>query len=116
MDKRFTTAELARFIRDCIGPRGRVQSADSGSGDIVFTMYDAFGFKCGLDDRYGSFGLILPVEAGGAIRSFLGREISMNSDPQSIRESLQLVDSYCRLRLPDKYLEVFDAAYPPASE
>lgn len=104
----FTTEQLARFIRGCIGDRGRVHISDSASGDIVFTMYDAFGFTCGLDDRYGSFGLILPVEAGAAIRTFLGREISMDSDPQSIRDSLELVDEYCRLRLPDKYLEKYD--------
>jgi hypothetical protein len=71
-------------------------------------MYDAFGFKCGLDNRYGSFGIILPVEAGAAVRTFLGRDISMNSDPQSIRDSLELVDEYCRLRLPDKYLKRYD--------
>jgi hypothetical protein len=71
-------------------------------------MYDAFGFKCGLDNRYGSFGIILPVEAGAAVRTFLGRDISMNSDPQSIRDSLELVDEYCRLSLPDKYLTRYD--------
>lgn len=112
MDAAFTTDQLARFIRDCIGNRGRLHTADSGTGEIVFTMYDAFGFKCRLDSRYGSFGLILPVEAGAAVRTFLGRDISMNSDPESIRESLALVDEYCRLRLPDKYLEHYDRMYP----
>ena len=107
--ERFTTEELARFVQECIGSRGRLDFFDSGTGDVVFTMYDAFGFKCGLDNRYGSFGLVLPVEAGGTVRSFLGREISINSDPMSIRESLELVNEYCRLRLPDKYLEKYDA-------
>lgn len=104
--------ELATLIRECIGTRGRVHVVDSSAGEVVFTMYDAFGFTCGFNNRYGSFGLLLPVEAGAAIRTFLGREISMNSDPESIRTSLELVDEYCRLRLPDKYLERYEQTQP----
>ena len=34
----------------------------------------------------------------------------MNADEKSVRESLALVDEYCRLRLPDKYLEAFESS------
>lgn len=103
--------QLVRLIREVIGTRGQIQSASPESGDIVFVMYEAFGFKCGLDNRYGSFGMILPVEAGAAVRSFLGRDISLNADEESIRASLAIVDHYCRLRLPDKYLAQYDRTH-----
>lgn len=112
MVTRLTLQELVVLVRNSIGARGRVEAVDSATDEVVFTMYDAFGFRCGLDNRYGSFGLLLPVEAGAAIHTFLGREVSMNPDRESIRESLALVDEYCRLRLPDKYLEHYDRIHP----
>lgn len=42
---------------------------------------------------------------------FLGREISLNNDEKSIRESLKIIDDYCRLRLPDKFLLEYHRAY-----
>ena len=36
---------------------------------------------------------------------------SLNSDEESIKQSLHIVDDYCRLRLPDKFLEAYDKAY-----
>lgn len=112
MEDRLSLEALVALIRESIGARGRVEAVDSAANEVVFTMYDALGFKCGLDNRYRSFGLVLPVEAGAAIRTFLGRDVSADPDPESIRESLALVDQYCRLRLPDKYLEHYGRVHP----
>ena len=116
MDARLTLDELVVLVRETIGTRGSVHAIDSGNGELFFTMYDAFGFKCGLDPRYGSFGLVLPVGAGMAISTFLGRRVSMNPDAQSIRESLELVNEYCRLRLPDKYLQQYDRTHSTSAQ
>ena len=32
-------------------------------------------------------------------------------DEKSIKESLQIIDDYCRLRLPDKFLDAYYHAY-----
>ena len=102
--------QLVRVIREAIGGRGVIQAASPSTGDVWLVMYDAFSFKCGLDEQYGSFGIILPLGENAAVRSFLGRDISMNADEKSVRESLALVDEYCRFRLPDKYLEAFESS------
>lgn len=68
--------------------------------------------KCSLDDQYGRFGagLILGDE-GGVLTDFLGKTCSLNGDEKSIKESLQIIDDYCRLRLPDKFLDAYYKAY-----
>jgi len=45
------------------------------------------------------------------ITEFLGKSCSLNSDEESIKQSLQMIDDYCRLRLPDKFLEAYYQAY-----
>ena len=47
----------------------------------------------------------------GVITEFLGKRCSLNSDVQSIKKSLQIIDDYCRLRLPDKFLDAYYKAY-----
>jgi len=34
-----------------------------------------------------------------------------NRDEQSIKESLQIIDNYCRIGLPDKFLDAYYKAY-----
>lgn len=42
---------------------------------------------------------------------FLGNHCSLNSDRKSIEDSLKIIDDYCRLRLPDKFLDAYYKAY-----
>lgn len=55
-------------------------------------------------------GLVL-VSKSISLRSLLGRRCSLNSDEESIKKSLQIIDEYCRLRLPDKFLDAYYEAY-----
>lgn len=48
---------------------------------------------------------------GQLMTEFLGKECSLNGDEESIRKSLKIIDDYCRMRLPDKYLEAYENAY-----
>lgn len=81
--------------------------------EITCKLYDAFLFRCGLYDEHQIFGgcIVIGSENDIVSRKFLGRKLSMNADKESIIESLKIVDDYCRLRLPDKYLEAYDKAY-----
>ena len=63
-----------------------------------------------LDSQYGCFGAGIVMPDGQMLIAPLGKDISLNSDPDSIRKSLKTIDDYCRLRLPDKYLEAFESA------
>lgn len=80
--------------------------------EVGCMLYDSFLFTCNVNDRYGSFGcgIVLQNDAV-AITDFLGKRTSHNNDEHSIKESLKMVDDYCRLRLPDKFLKAYDEAY-----
>ena len=103
--------EVNGIIKRCLGYKVKVMYIDSIKREVVFMMYDSFLFKCQLDERYNSFGCGLQFSDGTISTNFLGREISLNSDEKSIKESLKIIDDYCRLRLPDKFLEEYDRAY-----
>jgi hypothetical protein len=103
--------ELYKLVLDFFGYKASDPFLDSGTLDVTCTLYDSFKFICGFDDQYGSFGGGVDVGHKGYITNFLGKRMSLNSDEKSIIESLQIVDDYCRLRLPEKFLEAYDRAY-----
>lgn len=76
---------------------------------IECILYDSFYFEISIGDRYSVFGAAIGI--GNTMHSFtkfMGQSITLNSDRQSIISNLDIIDSYCRLRLPDKYLVEFD--------
>jgi hypothetical protein len=102
--------ELVPLIEDFFGSRVSVQVVDSVEKDIVFVLYDAFAFSAGVDER-GAFGVVRLVGDPREYASFfLGRETSKRTGDAQIRGALEAIDEYCRLQLPQKYLDAFDAA------
>jgi len=104
--------ELYRLIETFFSYKARMLYLNSDKKEVVCMLYNAFLLKCGLDERYNSFGagLIFGTQEA-TITEFLGERCSLNSDEQSIKESLSLIDKYCRLRLPDKFLDAYEKAY-----
>ncbi|MBM7541219.1 hypothetical protein [Amphibacillus cookii] len=85
---------------------------NTNENEVACMLYNSFLFKCNLDERYGTFGAgIVCGNQEANITEFLGETCSLNSDEQSVKESLKIVDNYCKLRLPDKFLEAFEEAY-----
>ena len=76
-------------------------------------LYDCFILKCSLDERYGSFGagIVVGGKNDPIVTTFLGKGISLNSDEESVKKSLNIIDEYCCMRLPDKFLDAYDTAY-----
>ena len=103
--------ELNGVIRESLSYKAKIMYINSAKREVVFIMYDSFMFKCQLDERCHSFGCGLQFSDGTISKNFLGRDISFKSDEKSIRKSLQIIDDYCRLRLPDKFLEAYYYAY-----
>ena len=103
--------ELYVLVENYYGYKVKMGYLNSKTKEVGAILYDAFYLKCSLDDRYGRFGAGIVVGKGGVIREFLGKECSMNSDEESIKNSLKIIDDYCRMRLPDKYLEAYHKAY-----
>ena len=107
-----TGRELYKVVKKYFGYRARNVVYDSKTKVVSCLLYDSFFFGCHTNDRYGMFGgSIRYQKAGLTLMNFLGESCSLNSDKESICESLQLVDDYCRARLPDKFLRAYDKAY-----
>jgi len=105
--------ELYGLIESFFEHKVNMLYLDPEKKEVAFILYNSFLFKCDLNDRYGRFGAGLFLEQETVITEFLGERCSLDSDEKSIKESLQLIDYYCRLRLPDKFLEAYDKAYLP---
>ncbi len=104
--------ELYNLVKDFYGYKISMIGYNSSTSEVKGILYDSFLLKCDTNDRYGRFGCGLFLDNSQvAITKFLGKRCSLNSDIVSIKKSLELVDDYCRLRLPDKFLQAYDEAY-----
>lgn len=66
-----TFETLPGLIKDTFGNKVSIPTVDSATGDVKFIMYESFLFKCGFDERYGRFGLVMLLD-GIAVRTFSG--------------------------------------------
>ena len=103
-------AELYLLVKRFYGYKARMLYEKTSTKEVACVLYDSFLLKCDINDTYGRFGAGI-VLGETYITNFLGKKCSLNSDEESIRQSLQIVDDYCRLRLPDKFLQAYDEAY-----
>ena len=103
--------ELYQLIEDFYGYKADMRYMNTEEKKVGYFLYDAFSVVCEIDGQYGCFGAGIVMPDGQMLIAPLGKEISLNSDPDSIRKSLKTIDEYCRLRLPDKYLEAYEKAY-----
>ncbi|MDJ0338450.1 hypothetical protein [Cryobacterium sp. PH31-O1] len=104
-------AEFYGLAVDFFGPRLSIPTNDEAGRSMTGVLYDSFLFWCGYDEQKPMFGASIRLSPQSGIGSFLGRSPSWSSDRDSIVESFQLIDEYCRLRLPEKFLSVFDVAH-----
>lgn len=103
--------ELYDLVEVFYGYKAKMRYLNSTTKEIGCILYDSFWLRCDLDDQYGRFGAGLEIGKEGVITEFLGKRCSLNSDTESIKKSLQIIDDYCRLRLPDKFLNAYYKAY-----
>lgn len=102
--------ELYNLVERYWGYKVKMKNMDLEKREVVCVLYDSFVIECGFDDYHGSFGAGI-IEGVGVIIDFLGNHCSLNSDEDAIKKSLQVIDDYCRLRLPDKFLDEYDKVY-----
>ena len=104
--------DLYLLVENVYGYKVKMQYINSEKNEVGGVLYDSFFIKCDTNDEYGRFGAgICFGEQKYTITEFLGKRCSLNSDKESIKESLQIIDDYCRLRLPDKFLDAYYKAY-----
>jgi hypothetical protein len=102
--------EFYDLVSGFFGPRVTQEGYVEATSIYTCTLYESFGFKCGLDGEHGTFTGGIESGPDQYLTHFLGRRFSFNTDRESILENLRMVDEWCRLRLPDKFLERYEAA------
>ena len=103
--------DVIGIITNYLGYKASIKYCKREEREVVFVMYDSFLFKCGFDEPHDTFKCGLMLSEHVSLITLLGKTFSLNSDEQSIKNNLQIVDDYCRLRLPDKFLEEYYKAY-----
>lgn len=103
---------LARLVKSTL--HGRVSDvyldlSDTTHG-VTGVLYDAFVFTIGFDIDRGTLGAGILIEGGRVMTAPFGRRFTLNPDDRSIEGTLAQMDEWARLRLPDKYLDRFEAA------
>ncbi|KFF58289.1 hypothetical protein JF66_19625 [Cryobacterium sp. MLB-32] len=97
------------LVTDFFGTKASRVQADPAGPNASWVLYDSFVFMCGLDGEHGTFRGGIEYDTGKYLTVFLNERLSFNTDRESVLRNLQIVDRYCRLRLPDKFLLAYDA-------
>lgn len=79
---------------------------------VQFMFYDSFEWMFSIEDRYGTFAVSMAYGNGfRGVSKLLGKKMTLDCDEGSIQDNLKIIDEYCRLRLPDKFLESYHEMY-----
>jgi len=71
-------------------------------------LYESFRLECCLSNSGKKFRARLWVAPCTRIEDFLGKDISEIAESVEVLRSLKTIDDYCRLRLPEKFLKLYD--------
>lgn len=110
MNKNLDLYEIYSILLEHFGNKAGRPSIDTKNQEIDCILYDSFIFRCGIEKPRNNFKAGIILDSEHVVTSFLGEKLSLNNDVNSIRKNFELVDYYCRLRLPDKFLEAYDQA------
>ena len=106
-----TLDKLWILLRDFYGYKGDVLRFWEEEQKIDFTLYDSFSLSCGFNE-HGSFDACINLPNEITSIDFVGYNCSLiENNEKDILIALQKIDDYCRLRLPDKFLEMYDKVY-----
>jgi hypothetical protein len=105
-----TIFELRDLVGEYFGAKATDTHISEADKRVVCILYDSFMFECNFNGRYGAFGGGVMIDSKYVITTFLGESISHNTDKESILSNFAIVDEFCRMRLPDKFLRRYEEA------
>jgi hypothetical protein len=105
-------AELETLVVEHFGSKLSHVVTDPDAQTIEGVLYGAVAFSCAIDPENGTFGGGIRLANGWMMTTLLGEKISLASDAASVERSLATIERYCLHRLPDEFLDAFDAAMP----
>lgn len=94
--------DVIRLVRERFG----VGATLVGDDAFQFTLYEAFVVQVRADD-YGSgdnWGIAVYLGPSTWASRLLGERLSLRQTREQLRDALDVLDRYCRLRLGDAYL------------
>ena len=104
--------EIYMLVENFFGYKIKMLYLNSETNEVGGIMYDSFLIKCLCDNKKDSFQLgIYYGNSTLVLTKLLGENCSCKIDEKKIKKKLQVVDDYCRLRLPDKFLDAYYKAY-----
>ncbi|WP_157002701.1 hypothetical protein [Agromyces laixinhei] len=109
--------ELRNMVQQYFGTKGRYlatkrDEADLNRGSVRFSLYDSFVFSFVVAEfPFSSLAIVQHLPGEELSSRLLGVELRfIENDEGALVSAFDVVDRYCRLRLPDKYLTEFDIA------
>ena len=112
MKDKMNLMEIYCFIEEFFGYKCKMYGMNSDKKEVMALLYDSFMLKCDINDRYSRFGAGIAVGNGEImITEFLGKRCSLDNNREALAHNLTIIDEYCRMRLPDKFLESYYKAY-----
>ena len=103
--------KLCEIVIDHFGKRSTLRSYSPSNLTFDCILYESFAATFSLAGPRGTFTGSVAVGGSRSAGLFLDKTLSPNTDEASIRESLRALDDWCRLRLPEKFLDALDAAH-----
>ena len=110
--------ELYKLVKKFYGYKTNNIYINSKKNEVIAELYEAFITKYDIDIYHNEFGAGILLGNGEQVLAgeILGQKLTMSANEDSIVNSLSIIDNYCRLRLPDKFLEAYDNAYKNKKE
>lgn len=104
--------ELYNIVTEYFGYKIGMSYYNSETKEVKGTLYESFFLVCFIDNSTNKFRAEIRYgDSNYAIREFLRRKCVGKLERKSVQECLKIIDDYCRLRLPDKFLEAHYKAY-----
>ena len=103
---------LSSFLEDFYGYKIKRLSLYSNENKVLGILYDSFWLQCSCNNKENKFEAVIYFgDINYVISEFFGKIGVCSIDAKKIKKILQIIDDYCRLRLPDKFLEAHYKAY-----
>ncbi len=104
--------QLYSLVEEFYDYKIRMLYKNAATNVVVGILYDSFFLECSIDVQMNKFDAgICFNDSKYVIRDFLGKKCLLECDEDSIKKSLLIIDDYCRLRLPDKFLKEYALIY-----
>ncbi|WP_017471443.1 hypothetical protein [Amphibacillus jilinensis] len=111
MDKPISINDLYVILQNYFGYKFTSPKINVEKEELSFVLYDTFVIKCIIEERTHTIGMGIIVNSEHKVLNVFGERLIIDNDREQLNIYLGKLDNYCKLKLPDKFLEAFEEAY-----